>query len=830
MRLRYRLFLWVAGVFCIAFTLSFFLEDHLTRTSLARTYGELLCKLDAINEEKSQEIEDYLADMLYMIQAEVDAVLQGIAKYQLIGRGFNPTNENLQNSNWLDSASLLITNRWIDFIQSTNEDTLMSEIIIDRNLLNDIYQFSVEDGVDLIALKKHEGGWSQPYIGIRVDINSIHPKEAITSPKESDEDYFTFFTPEGLLHFNLDQDYSSINLSVNLLEPFLKWVEVPSSPFFLREFVKRVKKAQAFLKAHPSAIPTPDVWENMIAERSQLSMSQLEAIEGGSALKGEAKEKRSSEDRYNQEQVEFYVKRFVEHYNKVGLIWGISALTRSNLFGKSPLSPNAPMGMGMVDLDNHCGKALLSKEVFYDQPKYSVDKAISQMRYLPKDFLTTHLDIIALPGMHRVFFGNTLKLQREENGQTRTGYLTVGRHGGSILGSLSRSTHRLALFMSDHKIISATDSTGDLLEKEAWYQIPPEELLSKSKGIVVVEGQEYFFLHIVPYKRLDLHFFIFTPKSEEFAFLDSMNQKAEQVLKAISLQMRFASIGGLLFVLIFLNNIAKRIARPITHLAEVTGAVAEGKLHEIKIPKEKQKMQRDEIGVLYQSFFEMVKGLKEKEKVRGILNKVVSKEIAEEALKGEIQLGGEEKYVTVLFADMRHFTEMTEKMVPTEVIQLVNTCMTKVADAVDQHGGVIDKYVGDEVMALFGAPIEKKDSALRAVKCAVDIIKSLKEWNQQHLAEGAIEMGIGIHTGMVVAGNMGAENRLNYTVLGSNVNLASRLCSEAKGMQILISATTLKEWKVKENVEVTPIETLVLKGFTDPVSGFSVQSYKEEGE
>ena len=309
-----------------------------------------------------------------------------------------------------------------------------------------------------------------------------------------------------------------------------------------------------------------------------------------------------------------------------------------------------------------------------------------------------------------------------------------------------------------------------------------------------------------------------------------MNQKAEQILKTILLQMRFASIGGLLFVLIFLNNIAKRIARPITHLAKVTKSVAEGKLNEVKIPKEKQKTERDEIGILYQSFFEMVKGLKEKEKVRGILNKVVSKEIAEEALKGEIQLGGEEKEVTVLFADMRHFTEMTEKMIPTEVIQLVNTCMTKVADAVDQHGGVIDKYVGDEVMALFGAPIEKKDSALRAVKCAIDIIKSLKEWNQQRSAEEVIEMGIGIHTGMVVAGNMGAENRLNYTVLGSNVNLASRLCSEAKGMQVLISAETLKEWKVQESVEVAPIETLVLKGFTDPVSVFSVLSYKKEIE
>ena len=108
----------------------------------------------------------------------------------------------------------------------------------------------------------------------------------------------------------------------------------------------------------------------------------------------------------------------------------------------------------------------------------------------------------------------------------------------------------------------------------------------------------------------------------------------------------------------------------------------------------------------------MVKGLKEKEKVRGVLNKLVSKEIAEETLKGHVQLGGEEKHVTVFFADIRHFTAMTEKMDPKQVIKIVNKCMTKVSNLIDQRGGVIDKYVGDEVMALFGAPIQKENSVM----------------------------------------------------------------------------------------------------------------------
>ena len=133
MSLRYRLFLWVAAIFTIAFVISFYWEEHATRKNLEVTYKKLLVQLDQMNQEKTDAIEDYLSDMLFKIQAEVDAVLLGVAKYQLIRNGFEPTKKNLLENNWLDSASLMITNKWIDFIQSTNEGSLMSEIIIDKD-------------------------------------------------------------------------------------------------------------------------------------------------------------------------------------------------------------------------------------------------------------------------------------------------------------------------------------------------------------------------------------------------------------------------------------------------------------------------------------------------------------------------------------------------------------------------------------------------------------------------------------------------------------------------------------------------------------------------
>jgi len=223
--------------------------------------------------------------------------------------------------------------------------------------------------------------------------------------------------------------------------------------------------------------------------------------------------------------------------------------------------------------------------------------------------------------------------------------------------------------------------------------------------------------------------------------------------------------------------------------------------------------------VLFDSFGNMIKGLKEKEKVKGILNKVVSPEIAEEISKGQVHLGGEEKKITVLFADIRNFTGMTSGMPPTEVVEMLNTCMTKISHVIDDFGGVIDKYVGDEVMALFGAPLEKEDSTLKAVQSGLKMVEVLQKWNEERERQGLqpVEMGIGIHTGVVLVGNMGAENRLNYTVIGSNVNLAARMCAIADRGEVLISKDTLEEIHVKEHIEVEELPPTELKGFEESV-------------
>lgn len=317
-----------------------------------------------------------------------------------------------------------------------------------------------------------------------------------------------------------------------------------------------------------------------------------------------------------------------------------------------------------------------------------------------------------------------------------------------------------------------------------------------------------------------------TQENDDFT-LSLLKEESKKVINRISITMRLIAIAFLVVFFIILHLISKKITRPISLLARATKAVREGKWDEIHFPPISQS-KKDEIAVLYHSFKEMVEGLKDREKVQGVLNKVVSPEIAHEILKGTIHLGGEEKVVTVLFADIRHFTQMTENMLPHEVIDLLNTCMTKMARVIDKFGGVIDKYVGDEIMALFGTPISKDDSALKAVLAAIEMVDVLKAWNEERKEKGlcSVEMGIGIHKGLVVAGNMGSENRLNYTVLGSNVNLAARLCSAAAGMQILVSQDVLDAPFVKDKFEVEKLATMTLKGFDTPVQTFSIKKMK----
>lgn len=238
--------------------------------------------------------------------------------------------------------------------------------------------------------------------------------------------------------------------------------------------------------------------------------------------------------------------------------------------------------------------------------------------------------------------------------------------------------------------------------------------------------------------------------------------------------------------------LARSVTRPVLALAGRARRIVDG---DYALRQETHR--RDEIGTLGRSFDHMVRGLAERERVRDLLGKVVSPAIAEELMESEVELGGEEREVTVLFSDLRNFTDLCEGRDPRDVLSLLNLYLTEIGGIIESHGGVVDKYMGDAVMALFGAPLARGDDATRAVATGLDMIASVERLNRELTDRGLpqVESGIGIHTGRVVAGNMGSPTRLNYTVIGDGVNLAARLEGLTKRYRVplLVSEATRRQ-------------------------------------
>lgn len=203
--------------------------------------------------------------------------------------------------------------------------------------------------------------------------------------------------------------------------------------------------------------------------------------------------------------------------------------------------------------------------------------------------------------------------------------------------------------------------------------------------------------------------------------------------------------------------------------------------------------------------------------------RLLSPELAEMVVSGKMKVekGGKSRYATVLFADIRSFTAISENMDAAEVFKMLNEYFEVIVAVVFSHNGMIDKFIGDEVMAIWGTPAADDDNSVRAVRAALEIQSVLVEFNKKRKAENKIQlqMGIGINSGNLMAGYIGSTQTMNYSVIGDTVNTASILCSSAKGGQVVISENTYN--RVKDIFKATELEPIHAKKHK-PVRAFSV--------
>jgi adenylate cyclase len=274
----------------------------------------------------------------------------------------------------------------------------------------------------------------------------------------------------------------------------------------------------------------------------------------------------------------------------------------------------------------------------------------------------------------------------------------------------------------------------------------------------------------------------------------------------------WAAIGLSLFV-------ANSVASPLRELEAAMARVEGGDL-DARAPV----VSNDEIGGVAEGFNRMLAGLKERDFVKDTFGKYVTREIRDEILAGRVGLEGEQREVTILFSDLRDFTPWVEATEPREVVRELNRYFAEMEAAVRRHGGLVLQFIGDEIEAVFGAPVPAADHARRAVGAALEMRARLEQFNAPRMAGGKTPLrhGIGVHTGTVLAGSIGGGERLSYALVGDAVNLASRIqdLTKTAGADILVSATTRAA--LDSAVVVTPLPVVRVKGKSAEIEVFAV--------
>jgi class 3 adenylate cyclase len=264
---------------------------------------------------------------------------------------------------------------------------------------------------------------------------------------------------------------------------------------------------------------------------------------------------------------------------------------------------------------------------------------------------------------------------------------------------------------------------------------------------------------------------------------------------------------------------AHSVADPLGQLERAMSRVGRGEL-EARCPV----VANDEIGAATEGFNRMLEGLREREVIRETFGKYVTREVRDEILAGRVGVEGRVEEVTILFADLRDFTPWVERTAPREVVQDLNEYFTAMEAAIRAHGGLVLQYIGDEIEAVFGAPLRAPDHAGRALAAAREMRHRLAALNERRAAAGrvALRNGIGVHTGAVLAGNIGSAERLTYSLVGDAVNLASRIqgLNKELGTDILVSEATRRA--LTDGVGLEAMPALRVKGKSVEVSVYRV--------
>lgn len=299
----------------------------------------------------------------------------------------------------------------------------------------------------------------------------------------------------------------------------------------------------------------------------------------------------------------------------------------------------------------------------------------------------------------------------------------------------------------------------------------------------------------------------------------------------------FKIMGQILSVAIFLIFLfSNSISSPIEKLVELTQQISKGNF-DVNASKQVHSIIKDEVADLAKSFDNMTAGLKERDKVKNLFSKFHGSKVAEDLLNKDIGIGGQNKEVVVFFSDIRGFTAFSEKRPPEEVVEMLNEYFGAMVKIINTYNGVVDKFIGDAIMAIWGAPKGTPQDAENAVRACLEMRKALQELNEKRIArkQPPINIGMGLHAGRAISGTIGSNERMEYTVIGNTINTGSRIEASTKafGADLLISDEVVSKIGDKFLLEMAgaaevkgrseALKLYKVRGFKDPATGSFVE-------
>jgi|GEM_PF-1318179 len=856
MPLKIRILLWVFILF-IATLLSIFVISTLEiNSSLKKEETALVLKVKEVGKENFVNIEKYLDINFNNAIQKINSVFESMRTSSQWRLRFLPDQETLINASWGPSAAVLATFPWLDLINIEIDGKETAYIYEAAPFLRKFIKLGVAEDLSLFVTMNKQGYfdlyvgvpfWSNQVIRKYLDdsafpdfflantldqwllydikeLLAIDPK-GLTSKKN--QLYKHLFDEAITLHSQEEIDFLFNSLKIMIektQENLLKQkglLKILSDPSTKEQYIdKKIKEIHPDIKYQRTYCKGP------LCEVDTLYMDPTWAT------------RRDFQHKITQKQ----------------LIWELCMLTRTGAWDFSPFNRGSPMGVvtslaktegGHEDFFDNVLEGFFIHDVFLNK-KINIEKtctlAVGNSAYdrkvifkddpsgEAKSCKNAQLEILFDEDLKEPFLTNTnyisyFKPPMKEPSITA---ITLGISLDPILFELALvSPDEIACVFKDGSI-RLYKSNGEIKN------IPKDpndtnrlKLLTETEGSLIdPSGKKLYFAFVTNITDNDGKIVLIEKQESRITLIDTINAHIKKLIHHVIINASVLIIFSLILIMIILSRIIGAITKPINQLAEAVSHVTDRTLDNVRLDK-KQSFRKDEVGALYKAFTEMIQSMKEGHKVRGLLDKVVSKQVAAKIVKEGIKLGGEKKIISVMFCDIRNFTGIAENMDPEKLLVMLNDCLTLLSGVIDDFEGVIDKYEGDKIMTLFGAPLETPNHPLKAVLCALEMQRKLSMWNSirenNHLPK--LEVGIGIHTGEAVAGNVGAENHLSYTVLGHIVNLSARLCDFAKANEILITSQTLEG--IKDHIVVKENPPHQFKGITHEVVTFSVIGKKD---